>query len=112
MRNVRHARLTLLALLAFTLAAVVPGLISEANAAGSMVTLRSGDEFIQVYLAVTEKPAKGGPAMVLVHEWWGLSDWVKGVADRYAAQGYPEIAPGLKRARTSHPRPLCRIAHR
>ena len=92
MPRIRHFVPLVLALLAGATLASRP-----ASAAGSMVTLRSGDEFIQVYLALPEKPVKGGPAIVLVHEWWGLSDWVKGVADRYAAQGYVAIAPDLYR---------------
>jgi carboxymethylenebutenolidase len=89
MRTPRFAALVLL-----TGVLLTPGL---ARAAGSMVTVRSGDESIQVYLALPEKPVKGGPAIVVIHEWWGLSDWVKGVADRYAAQGYVAIAPDLYR---------------
>jgi carboxymethylenebutenolidase len=68
-----------------------------ASAAGSMVAFKSGSETIQGYLALPATPAKGGPAIVVIHEWWGLSDWVKGVADRYAAQGYVAIAPDLYR---------------
>ena len=60
------------------------------------VSLKSGEETIQAYLALPEKPAKGGPAIAVIHEWWGLSDRVKGVADRYAVQGYVAIAPDLK----------------
>ena len=62
----RVARSAILALL--TVAVFAPGI---ARAAGSIVLVRSGDETIQTYLALPEKPAKGGPAIVLVHEWWG-----------------------------------------
>ena len=75
--------------------------VSTARAAGSMVSLKSGDETIQAYLAVPEKPARGGPAIVVIHEWWGLTDWVKGVADRYAAEGYVTIAPDLYRGQVA-----------
>lgn len=80
-----------------------------ALAAGSTVSLKSGDETIQAYLAVPDAPATGAakgarlPALVLVHEWYGLSDWVKGVADRYAAQGYVTIAPDLYRGKLAGP---------
>lgn len=90
----RH--LASIAALALAVSLVPP---SVAHAAGSMVPLKSGSETIQAYLALPAAPAKGGPAIVLVHEWWGLSDWVKGVADRYAAQGYVAIAPDLYRGR-------------
>lgn len=76
--------------------------------AGTTVSLKSGDETIQAYLAVPAAPAataKGAraPALVLVHEWYGLSDWVKSVADRYAAQGYVAIAPDLYRGKLAGP---------
>jgi len=73
----------------------------ETRAAGSMVPIKSGDETIQAYLALPETPVKGGPAIVIVQEWWGLTDWVKGVADRFAAQGYVAIAPDLYRGQVA-----------
>jgi carboxymethylenebutenolidase len=68
-----------------------------ARAEGSMVELRSGEETIQAYLAVPEGAKKGGPAIVVIQEWWGLNDWVKSVVDRFAAAGYVAIAPDLYR---------------
>nr|CCA65711.1 predicted carboxymethylenebutenolidase [Stigmatella aurantiaca Sg a15] len=34
----------------------------------------------------------GGPSVVVLHEWWGLTDTVKQVADRLAASGYRALA--------------------
>ena len=28
------------------------------------------------------------PAIIVIQEWWGLNDWVKEQADRFAAKGY------------------------
>jgi carboxymethylenebutenolidase len=77
------------------------GLAAPAFAAGSMVSLKSGSETIQAYLATPTSDAKGAPAIVVVQEWWGLNDWVKGVADRFAAQGYVAIAPDLYRGKVA-----------
>jgi carboxymethylenebutenolidase len=70
-------------------------------AAGSMVDVKSGNETIKAYLATPATPVKGAPAIVVVQEWWGLTDWVKGVADRFAAQGYVAIAPDLYRGKVA-----------
>lgn len=51
------------------------------------------------YLAV---PAGGGPhpAVILVHEWNGLVDRVRQVADAFAAEGYVALAADLYSGRT------------
>jgi carboxymethylenebutenolidase len=76
-------------------------LATSAFAAGTMVDVKSGSETIKAYVAKPATPAKGSPAIVVVQEWWGLTDWVKGVADRYAAQGYVAIAPDLYRGKVA-----------
>ncbi len=35
------------------------------------------------------------PAVIVVQEWWGLTDHIKDIARRYAAEGYVAIAPDL-----------------
>ncbi len=62
-----------------------------------MITIPSGAEKIDAYLATPTKPARG--SIVIVHEWWGLADWVKKVANRFAAQGSVAIAPDLYRGK-------------
>src|SRR3954463_8407789 len=44
-----------------------------------------------VYPEVKDKAT----TVVLIHEIFGLSDWVRGVADDLAAEGYIAIAPDL-----------------
>ena len=46
------------------------------------------------YLAA-EASAASQPALILVHEWWGLNDHVKDLARRFAEQGYVVLAPDL-----------------
>jgi carboxymethylenebutenolidase len=35
------------------------------------------------------------PALVVIHEWWGLTDWVKNQAQDFARQGYVALAVDL-----------------
>jgi carboxymethylenebutenolidase len=37
------------------------------------------------------------PALVVIHEWWGLNDWVKEQARHFAEQGYVALAVDLYR---------------
>ncbi len=40
-------------------------------------------------------PKEKRPAIIVVQEWWGLTDHMKDIARRYAAEGYVAIAPDL-----------------
>ncbi|HEX9959372.1 MAG TPA: dienelactone hydrolase family protein [Pyrinomonadaceae bacterium] len=42
-----------------------------------------------------------GKAVILIHEWWGLNDHIKDIADRYAAEGFTAIAPDLYRGKVT-----------
>jgi carboxymethylenebutenolidase len=35
------------------------------------------------------------PGLVVIQEWWGLQDQIKGIADRFALAGYDALAPDL-----------------
>jgi len=65
------------------------------------IALRSGDETVSAYLAV---PDSGGPhpALVVIHEWWGLNDWVKEQAQKFAEQGYMTLAVDLYRGKVAY----------
>ena len=69
-------------------------------AAGTVVSYPSGSETVSGYLAV---PQGGGkhPAIVVIHEWWGLNDWVKSKADDFARQGYVALAVDLYRGKVA-----------
>lgn len=45
------------------------------------------------------EPAQGpnAPGMVVIQEWWGLNDQIRGVAERLAAAGYRALVPDLYR---------------
>jgi carboxymethylenebutenolidase len=57
-----------------------------------MVEFASNGSKAQGYLAT---PAAGGPAVIVIQEWWGLVAHIKAVADRFAAAGFVALAPDL-----------------
>ena len=67
--------------------------------AGLTVTYVAGDAATRGYLAV---PGGTGPfpALIIIHEWNGLVDRVRQVADAFASQGYLTLAADLYRGRT------------
>jgi carboxymethylenebutenolidase len=54
-----------------------------------------GGTSLKGYLSKPKGAAKAGPAIVMVHEWWGLNDQIKAMADRYAGEGYAVLAVDL-----------------
>jgi carboxymethylenebutenolidase len=66
---------------------------------GQTVRYLPGDSATKGYLAV---PKGNGPfpALILIHEWNGLVDRVRQVADAFAAQGYVTLAADLYQGRT------------
>ena len=47
------------------------------------------------------EPAQGAaaPGLVVIQEWWGLNDQIKGVAERLAGAGYRALVPDLYRGK-------------
>ncbi|HEU4460680.1 MAG TPA: dienelactone hydrolase family protein [Methylibium sp.] len=45
--------------------------------------------------------ARGAPAVVVIQEWWGLNDQIRGVADRLAQAGYAALVPDLYRGKST-----------
>src|SRR6185436_7163276 len=59
---------------------------------GEKVSFKSNGAQAAGYLA---KPAKPGPGVVVIQEWWGLVPHIEQVADRFAAEGFVALAPDL-----------------
>lgn len=58
------------------------------------VTLTQGNRKVEAFVVYPEVKQKA-PAVVLIHEIFGLTDWAKEMADEIAARGYIVIAPDL-----------------
>lgn len=52
------------------------------------------------YLAIP--PAGSGPGVIVIQEWWGLTDHIAEVADRLAAAGFVALAPDLFGGKVAH----------
>jgi carboxymethylenebutenolidase len=65
-----------------------------------MVKFPSGKDTIEGFLAVPEKPGRY-PGVIVIHEWWGLNDWVKEQTQKIAEQGYVVLAVDLYRGKTA-----------
>jgi carboxymethylenebutenolidase len=77
--------------------AVILLLVSTAfSATGKEATYKSGDETVK---GILYTPVGSGPfaALVAVHEYWGLNDWVKEQASKLSDQGYVVLAIDLYR---------------
>ena len=58
------------------------------------VKVKQGDRTLNCFIAFPEVKEKA-TAVVVIHEIFGLTDWVRGVADQLAEAGYIAIAPDL-----------------
>jgi len=61
---------------------------------------RPDGQSVAGYLAEPAQGA-GAPGMVVIQEWWGLNDQIRGVADKLAASGYRALVPDLYRGKVA-----------
>ncbi len=61
---------------------------------GEWVSYKSGADSIRAWLVYPERKDKA-PVVVVIHEIYGLTPWVRAVADQLAEAGYIAIAPDL-----------------
>jgi len=77
-----------------------PAIIGEGGVLeGSDLNYVEGDEVTTGYLAVPDGDGPF-PALVIIHEWNGLQDRVRQLADDFADEGYVTLAADLFRGRT------------
>ncbi len=66
---------------------------------GKMIEFKRPDgQSVSGWLVEPVQP-QGAPGLVVIQEWWGLNEQIKGVAQRYAEAGYRVLVPDLYRGR-------------
>ena len=74
--------------------------VSAIAATSKSVSYQSGDETVQAILHTPE--GKGlFPGIVVIHEWWGLNDWIKEQAAKLADQGHVTLSVDLYRGKVA-----------
>jgi len=67
---------------------------------GKVISFNRPDgQSVNGYLA--EPAQAGAPGIVVIQEWWGLNDQIRGVADKLAAAGYRALVPDLYRGKSA-----------
>src|SRR5690349_21037182 len=67
---------------------------------GKSVSYQSGNETVagMMYTPMGKAPF---PALIVIHEWWGLNDWVKEQASKLSDHGYLVLAVDLYRGKVA-----------
>jgi carboxymethylenebutenolidase len=60
------------------------------------ISYRSGEDTVRAYLAMPDT-GSSLPALIVIHEWWGLNDWIQQNADEFARRGFVALAIDLYR---------------
>jgi carboxymethylenebutenolidase len=66
---------------------------------GEWVEYKSGERTLKAFVVYPEKKEKA-PVVLVIHEIFGLTDWVRGVCDQLAENGVIAIAPDLLSGQT------------
>lgn len=72
---------------------------SSRHAEWAMIPVEGGDS-VRVWVVYPER-STNAPVVIVVHEIFGLTTWVRGVADQLAADGFIAIAPDYLTGKTS-----------
>src|ERR1700676_2076917 len=66
---------------------------------GELVDIKSGDRTIKAFVVYPERKDKA-PVVLVIHEIFGLTDWIRSVCDQLAENGVIAIAPDLLSGQT------------
>ncbi|MDR3668267.1 MAG: dienelactone hydrolase family protein [Ignavibacteriaceae bacterium] len=74
------------------------------------VSFMSNQDTVLGYLSLPKGEGEH-PALILVHEWWGLTQWMKDNADMFAKKGYVALCVDLYRGKvTDKPEEASKLA--
>ena len=80
----------------------IPALLEWEGENLGMVELKSPEGKVPGYLAVPKKGS--GPGVIVLHAWWGLTDFFKNLSERLATAGFVAFAPDMYRGVTASTR--------
>jgi carboxymethylenebutenolidase len=69
----------------------------------------SGDQLVYGHFAAPADVVEPLPAVILIHEWWGLNDNVRAMANRLAGEGYMVLAVDLYDGEVAESREAARV---
>lgn len=73
--------------------------LEKSSRHGEWVDVKSGDRTIKAFVVYPERKEKT-PVVLVIHEIFGLTEWVRGVCDQLAESGVIAIAPDLLSGQT------------
>lgn len=73
--------------------------LEKSSRHGEWAEFKSGDRTIKAFVVYPERKEKA-PVVLVIHEIFGLTDWVRGVCDQLAESGVIAIAPDLLSGQT------------
>jgi carboxymethylenebutenolidase len=69
-----------------------PAALKASTRHGEYVDIPMGEAKLKSFVVYPERKDKA-PVVIVIHEIFGLTDWVRGVADQLAADGFIAVAP-------------------
>src|SRR3954463_1612260 len=87
MRNIRTT--------ALFLASLLLAVAAQAKLVTKSIDYEQGGEKLKGYLAYDDAKRGARPGVLVVHEWWGLNDYIKHRAEQLAQMGYVAFAPDM-----------------
>ena len=88
-------RLLLASLLSLMCLPALADEVEGPHVQGETFEYATGGQTYQGYLAYNASDDEPRPGVLLVHEWWGLNDYIKHKADQLAALGFVVLAAAV-----------------